>query len=1367
MAERDHILIALVQEVLGPRNGSHEVLPATEDPRGEFITGILAPAKAPPDQENIEGELEDFGQDVESVSDEEDQGSQGYVAVPGVIAPALNPKELPRSIGLSFTIEADSGDPQIEICATWARYQLTEHGYQRVPNAFLTGLVSTSKGYRWMAASGVSLQLRSRLLVSGAYRVSIYLINTTDIPTGVKLDTADYLFQPQIRVHCSRGTHLVPVQTTSQPQSSSVSGSMEEEDASLDLLYQHRTAYARGHLCGVTWKQVDPERPHPSLPSPPAAPFTWMDATLVAIAERHKFSPADVRTELVPLYPIETPEMTWPTQYGRLPSLDPEVLAETWQPSQVRQHLQPLVDGYQAWLRGQQQLISSLTPSQQPVALQHLQQCQTVANRIQEAVDVLATNEEARLAFCFANKAMGLQSKWARGKALHWRPFQLAFILLNIPALVDPLHTDRLTCDLLWFPTGGGKTEAYLGLAAFNLALRRRRGSNRVKGHNTGAGVGVISRYTLRLLTIQQFRRALGVITACEFLRVHNLATPNAITGWRPKDCPNKETFIWGGLRFAAGLWVGGNVTPNNMLSIGPMPSPTGGFVWYVGALDALQGVTSSGYEGPDYKLRKNSQQANYREVSGEAAQILSCPCCQSMLAVPDEGLAAGQHTIHFVIEGGRATTPPLNTLKPATLAITIDAASYTPHATPNHRTLVLTFTIPPDTSVTARQIDEWWYQTIASALGNVATLLSARPARPGYFILSYPTSQRTTVAYDFDIYCPNPMCELNQHAWAEAVPLSTEEKGISPNNGSQLSFGFSATADDGELPIISQMQWQTVPPYFQTATNRPISSRIPIPACTVDDQIYHRCPSLVIATVDKFARLAFEPKAASLFGNVNHYHSRWGYYREGSPPAWGTLPSSYQPHPPNFAKGKVLHVHVASFDPPDLILQDELHLIEGPLGSMVGLYETAIDLLCQYQLGSQTVVPKYVASTATVRQAESQVQALFNRRLAQFPPSAISADDRFFARDNEVHPLDTQRPGRVYVAICAPGKGAQTPIVRIWSSLLQSVYDRWQQNPSPELDRFWTLVGYFNAIRELAGALSLYRQDVPERIAFRTQANARSIPEDRRIELSSRRNSLELPGLLKRLEANAPDALDAALATSMFGTGVDVDRLGLMVVHGQPKTTAAYIQATGRVGRQGGGLIITFFRASRPRDLDHYEFFTGYHRALYRYVEPITVAPYSPRARERGLGPLAVILLRHARTIKGQPVAPEWSIQQRLSGAYFSRADWMATHRNDPEVYLIPELLERRATQQPAGRKPSATATATEAESELDRWNSLARQHAGSNLFVYYEATLFKAPERHVVLGDAQHRFQGYDEAFENAPQSLREVEETTGFKS
>ena len=261
--------------------------------------------------------------------------------------------------------------------------------------------------------------------------------------------------------------------------------------------------------------------------------------------------------------------------------------------------------------------------------------------------------------------------------------------------------------------------------------------------------------------------------------------------------------------------------------------------------------------------------------------------------------------------------------------------------------------------------------------------------------------------------------------------------------------------------------------------------------------------------------------------------------------------------------------------------------------------------------------------------------------------------------------------------------------------------------------------------------------------------------------------SSLDLPNMLERLSVSAPSAPDGVFATSMFGTGVDVDRLGLMVVHGQPKTTASYIQATGRVGRASGGLVVTFFRASRPRDLDHYEFFTGYHHALYRYVEPITVAPFSPRARERALGPLSVVLLRHASEIGGHAVDSDWRVQQRISGGYHSEAGRMSAHRHDPEVEAIPDVMENRAIRQPAGRRPAQGSTASETRSELDRWAALAGLHQGPDHFVYDESTANSPPQRHVVLGDAQHRQQGFAEAYENTPQSLREVEETTGFQT
>jgi len=1379
MAEREHILIGLVKEVLGPRHGYKEVLPYDQNPRDEYITGVLAPELAV-GQPDLDGEVDELllQSDVdqtEETSAEEDQDTQGFAAVPGAFtSPALDPRLQPRSIGLSFVIEVEEGTPYIEICATWARYREIDQKWERHPDYILLAQVAVTERRRTSAQleskDDVSLRMRSSLIpgTGNRWKVWLYLVNGRVIPDKGKPITFDFVFQPQIRVNCVNGTRPVPVQEQESYVPGLRTGVLAEEEASLTMLYRERTAFARGHMCGATWREIDPERSHPRLPSPSDAPFAWTDRWLLAEEVQKQFSPADVRTEIVPVYPIGTPKLDWNSR-GPAPILSPELLAETWSSVSLEAALRPLIAGYQAWIDAQYRIARSLPEGMQQVARGNIATCEETLQRLGEAIDLLTTDETARLAFCFANKAIALQAKWA-GKKLVWRPFQLAFILLNVVPLVDPLHETRKMCDLLWIPTGGGKTESYLGLTAFTLALRRlqAREGDSTGEDCTGAGVGVISRYTLRLLTIQQFRRALGLITACEMLRVQNLEAGSV--GWRPADCSREDNWLWGGTRFSAGLWVGSGVTPNGLFSIKAKINDR--FTIFPGALDILKDIRSD-YNGPDMKLRKETERTKV-ESGGEPAQVLSCPCCAAMLAVPNDGLAPGRYTMHFTFTGGRTSGLSAASFDGTGFSIIVEDAQIAQMAGMSCRALTMTLLL--DKRVEHRQFDSWWYENVLSRLGEGATLLAARPARAGYLILNYENSRDNSNKCDFEIYCPSPTCDLNNRLWAEQVPLARSIESVSSDRGGLTAQGWMAKQGCAALPGDAGWQWQDVPTFFQPLKGREVvAGRMPVPAYTTDDQVYHRCPSLLIATVDKFARLAHEGKASSIFGNVEFYHSRWGYYREGCPPHGdSSLATKYKDHPSGHSRGNALHTQVPAFAPPDLILQDELHLIEGPLGSMVGLYETVIDLLCQRPYKGKRIGPKYIASTATVRQAATQVRALFNRELAQFPPSAVNASDRFFALDSDEHPLDSELPGRLYVAICAPGKGAQTPIVRMWSGLMQTAFKRRAVADINELDRYWTLVGYFNAIRELAGALALYRQDITEWIKWMRKREGglvgqdgnpddqmRQLTEENRIELSSRVSSTELPSRLEVVGKRMPSAVDAVFSTSMFGTGVDIDRLGLMVVHGQPKTTAAYIQATGRVGRQGGGLVVTFFRAGRPRDLDHYEFFTGYHRALYRYVEPITVAPFSPRARERALGPLSVILLRHGRN-----VAFNWRIQQRLMGAYHARPYWMADHRRDREVELIPDLLEARAATQPEGRRPPAGVTRQESSSELDRWAAAAREYPDADKFVYHESSYAMPPSRHVILGDPQHRIQGLTEVYENAPQSLREVEETTGFR-
>ena len=338
----------------------------------------------------------------------------------------------------------------------------------------------------------------------------------------------------------------------------------------------------------------------------------------------------------------------------------------------------------------------------------------------------------------------------------------------------------------------------------------------------------------------------------------------------------------------------------------------------------------------------------------------------------------------------------------------------------------------------------------------------------------------------------------------------------------------------------------------------RHVSDRVPIPAFTVDEQVYANIPTMIVGTVDKFARMPFETRSAQLFGNVDHCHHVRGYYR---------LAGAEHPSP---KKGQIPHYArlERGIEQPNLIIQDELHLLDGPLGSMVGIYETAVDRLAS---GEASPI-KYVASTATTRRAGPHVKALFLRDLAVFPPQGIRAGDRLFIGEpGDATPLGEPGPGRLYVGVWAPGRGPLTPLIRIWSRLACSI----GANASdPSADKYWTITGYFSSVRELAEARSLYRQNIPERAADLSCGDGpRTFGDDAALELSGRTSSADLPAYLRRLEdgkgGSAPEAL---FTTSMFGTGVDISRISTMVVAGQPKTQSAYIQATGRVGRTRGG---------------------------------------------------------------------------------------------------------------------------------------------------------------------------------------------------
>jgi hypothetical protein len=1003
---RARLLEALRLEVLGPE-APDEAL--RESPLTRYGTGMLAPfGTGVPDEERDE-ELTGGGDDEEAGAVE--------------LGPPMSQAITPSSIGVSFLVP--SSVRKLAVVAGWGDYRAEvvpegdreESATEERENGPGRGDASSQRRRRrrprarWVrtprgpetrtielepdaglrqvdviADDRVTIEHLCRTL-GDRFAVSVFLVNRRPgVEDRARPPVDRWIFQPTLSV---RSVSDDPIFLSRELEPALAHGDRDRE--SNRLMFRSRREFAIGHGCAAEWTESD-------------------DA-----------SAEEVRTELLPSY--EVPRTAAPDIGGC--GLDMKALADARSGDEIRSLLTPLLDEYEHWIEEKRRAVSSLDADLDPVAQAHLDECTTALDRMRQGVEDLVRDDDAFEAFRFANQAMLQQrahSVWAgerRRRAgaaasgprleARWWPFQLAFILLNLPGLIDAGSKDREIADLLWFPTGGGKTEAYLGLAAFTMALRRRR---TVPGVRTDAGLTVLMRYTLRLLTIQQFQRAATLVCAMEVLRSDNPAR-------------------WGDRPFAIGLWLGMQGTPNTHDESRR-------------ALARLQNDPSE--EGPN------------------PCVLESCPWCG----------------------------------EPLTLGA---------------------------------------YWTDGEAL-------------------------RTRVA------CPRADCP------------------------------FSRSKRDTGLPVL-----------------------------VVDEEIYHECPSMLIATVDKFAQMPWNGQVQSLFGFVSRECDRCGFLT----PATRHV-STHRASGTSRATVSVRDTERLA--PPELIIQDELHLISGPLGTLVGLYETAVDFLSARRQGGKLTGPKVIASTATVRRAFEQVQAVFKRSLRVFPPPGLEPDDSFFAVEQ---PVSDDTPGRLYVGVCAPGKSMKTAYIRVAASLLSSG-EGLQRHPRLA-EPYLTVVSYFNSLRELGGAIRLMDDDIPARLDQLTTAGLPRRLRPVYVELTSRIRQEEIPHLLRRLERrhdaprseDDPLPLDAVLASNMISVGVDIDRLAVMTVTGQPKTTAEYIQASSRVGRQswGPGLVVTLYNWSRPRDLSHYERFRHYHATLYRSVEAVSATPFSSRALDRGLRGTYVAMAR------------------------------------------------------------------------------------------------------------------------------------------
>ena len=1154
---------------------------------------------------------------------------------------------------------------------------------------------STGKKCSSKDEAEITFHLKSRKVGTRAFFISMFLVNDTKIQDE-KQTSKFHIFQPQIRIVCKPGTKLIPMKETSS----------DPESSKNDFLYRHRQFFARGHMTSAVWKKIDPEiipddlrKKFPESSSEPG--FHWADSSIIPDEKVVPFLTSDLRTEYLPMYSIPSPEIEWHVG-GEPPLLSAKDFSQMWDSSTLKKSLDPLIQQYSLWITSLEKIKDG---TNDVLVDKIIAECNLCLGRIDSGIQLIVNDEDARLAFCFANMAINLQTQWSRKEDFVYRPFQIAFVLMSMESILCKDSKFRDTCDLLWVPTGGGKTEAYLVLVAIDMAYRRLKF---VKNEKSGAGVSVFTRYTLRLLTIQQFRRSLSMFSAAEVLRVENVSSSKP-TGWRPEEFSGDFNFLWGSTPFSVGLWVGQGVTPNR--------------------LDDSAGTINGKFSQRSGALTILKQDPRDPHGEGEPAQILNCPACDNVLAVPTgkDGHGVGLqsksiHTINWVIKSTSDEPSLVTAMDGFTNEIKINDFNFSPLT---NGYFVFSVTFKSDRHVDAKSLNYFWYQ-IATQLKNnncIVYLQSTSAARPGYFFKTYLNQKSRQVPYDFEIFCSANSCPLKKD-WIAGSPMGGVN-GTIPDPRTVTSKTKGVLLSDGNNLMEIQKCF---------CKHDFISDRIPIPGLTVDDQVYKSLPTMVVSTVDKFARLPFEPRAGGLFGNVEYYHMLRGYYRQ-----------IYDEHPKPTGRTEKLYRPLNAVeipDPPNFVIQDELHLIDGPLGSMVGLYESCIDFLSK-----KSKYPiKYVASTATIKRGDDQVKSLFSRKLQVFPPNGTDVDNRFFIREREDHPLNDEDPGRLYFGVMAPGKGALTPIVRIWSRLAQSAFEN---KTNPEIDRFWTLTGYFNAVRELAGTRSLYRQDIPDWLSHLSPSSYRLLPEENSFELSGRTPSDTLPSILDVMNQSYPNAADALFTTSMFGTGVDISRIGLMLVNGQPKTTSSYIQSTGRVGRKKGALVVVFHRATRPRDLSHYEYFIRHHRQLHRTVESPTVYPFSSGAVERSLGPIMVGMLRNMRG-----ASTNW---YRKDSALSMRTD-----SSNPEINEIVNFLEERSQLQPEKRIPAISKIYDESKRCIDKWRDVS---LNVDNLSYWEIDKENIP---VVLGDLIHENDDAEESvFSNSPQSLREFEGEAGFET
>ena len=1064
---REQIIDIVTREFIGPdpidkpgmiQENGEEIL-SSDPPRIRYAAGILFPQKVSIDSNTASENSEFFENDTPELSSGEEHerhgGTREYLADAEEL---INLSNAYQQSAISMTAAVSDSDTLIVNVSAGMYSSIkvadpetgVEHvKYPRVPltwnnNGEPIVLPDETTGIKKYRVRYGEEETRLVFAITYRYKYDGYSLYTFTLQNDLICESSirdeDCYFQVQFDLMSKQG--FAPMPETEKLTS-------DNDYLSNQMLYRNIKTYAIGHGCAAKWDEND-------------------------------FPVKKLSTSIFPMYEIK------PIVPSRIDGVSLEMykMSDLGSKEETIAELSAMCEKYATWINGLSERVSTI--SDRGTATRHIENCRRCLKRMEEGVELLRNDADILLAFQLMNRAMLLQQlhynlplqKWVceDGNTIHledpvevlpdvsnqdtwygdksrygkWRPFQLAFVLMNLKSMAKRNCTDRSIVDLIWFPTGGGKTEAYLGLSAYTIFIRRIK-------DKSNAGTAILMRYTLRLLTSQQYERAAAMICACDVIR-------KEFEGKLGKD------------RISIGLWVGDATTPNTMKK----------------AVDAYKKIYRDG------SVSENSP-----------IVILKCPWCGAQMGVVRTGKT---------------------------------------------------------------------YKT------------------PGY----------------------------------KKVPDGRKEKLILQCENKERGCEFAKIGFELPLQI-------------------------------VDDDIYANPPTLLLGTVDKFAMLPYRPEAQTLFGIQN---------------------------------GKRVTA-------PDLIIQDELHLISGPLGSMVGHYETMINELCAYEKDGVRILPKIIASTATISRAGEQCKALYGcstEDVMQFPPPGLEAGNSFFAEE------DREVVGRMYVGVFASASSSiATTTIRLYATLLYAAKAISVDNEA-ERDGYWTNVGYFNSIRELGQTETWIKADIDEYLHViykrRYEDKEEGYKENRRYiykdeELTSRVSSDKIPFSLQNLSYEYPMSaedkrpVDICLATNMISVGVDVPRLGLMTVSGQPKTTSEYIQATSRVGRnkKAPGLVFTIYNPGKPRDRSHYEHFETYHSRVYCNVEPTSVTPFSAQLRERALHAIVFGLLR----LRGDnnlnddpPKLPSFEEIEEIKDIITERIEAVDSDELEKTLEHIDSIIEKWEIQEP-----------------------------------------------------------------------------------